>query len=475
MNLSDNPSHVFTSTVNQRLDRKDNDIKLDEKIKQIESNLDNIPALKELAKSAGGLVNDDMRRLVWPLLLGLRRDNNGHVAHSDGESDDSSNNKKLEKDDSIDTGANYEDNNSAGEVRNNTPKTPDLDPEKSSQVQLDVDRSFVYYPGGDKSLLREQLSRHIQAVLARTGLEYYQGYHDIAQIVVMIFGDQGSTPVLEALSLHYLRDFMTPDLDPSLQQLQFIPSIVSHARPVLKEAVESIAPFYGLSAILTLFAHHVREYAHMCEIMDYILACGNMCVPIYMYAALVLLVDDMAVANEFQVSTPVLNGDGDGDTEGSVELTDMNDHGHSAAALLADVSSVSTLSTDNLHCVLTEMSDWIGARIPLRQVLDLAEDLSIRYPLQAFTHLWAEISEFSVLKQGVQIPWPQRKENAIYAVKRQSMEAELHKTQSSVLADDLPVSLALWGRNRRSYAVPLTVSLVVGALSIAVAMYSKRG
>jgi hypothetical protein len=99
------------------------------------------------------------------------------------------------------------------------------------QVQLDVNRAFVYYPSNHtpKQLdaRKGQLSNVIVEVLRRhPKLSYFQGYHDIVQVLLLVLGPDDSPNAVRRLSLLRIRDFMLPSMSGSMPHLHLLPSIL---------------------------------------------------------------------------------------------------------------------------------------------------------------------------------------------------------------------------------------------------------
>lgn len=216
--------------------------------------LGDLSLLKLLAQSKGGLLNSKLRKQTWPLLL-----SEASVTGSD------------------------------------PPEDPHPD---ETQVQLDIDRSFVYYPKFEDdekcAEARQNLSKVIVTVLRRNPqLRYYQGYHDIAQVVYLVMEDvHQSIQVLEKISLIYLRDFMLPSMGYTLDHLEFIPSLVTELDSHTGDQIKEVRPVYGISSVLTWFAHDIPEFDTVCLLFDFILASGTMATPLFIYASLTSLRSD---------------------------------------------------------------------------------------------------------------------------------------------------------------------------------------
>jgi len=215
-------------------------------------------ALKVLATSQCGLLSDDARRQAWPLLLGCKasdEDSNGGIKDSD-------NWKSL-------------------------PKHDDED-----QVRLDVDRSFIYYPEDQSSKeisrRKEELSDLITEVLRRHPyLCYFQGYHDICQVFLLVLDPGSRAPAVARLSALRIRDFMLPTLAPALAQLRLIPAILYAVDPMLCSHLSQTQPFFALSGTLTMYAHDIQEYGDIARLFDAFLARETV-FSVYMFAQIAL-------------------------------------------------------------------------------------------------------------------------------------------------------------------------------------------
>ncbi|KAF2805094.1 uncharacterized protein BDZ99DRAFT_424309 [Mytilinidion resinicola] len=225
-----------------------------EKIAQIADACTNedLRALIDLATTKDGLVEDSLRRTAWPLLLG-------------------SNNSSL--DDQV-------------------PWTS-LPPHRDEdQVKLDVNRSFVYYPNNesDKQLdkRKRELSNVITEVLRRHPiLCYFQGYHDIVQVILLVLGAKHSPAAVTRLSLLRIRDFMLPSLDAAISHLHLLHPILDTVDPALREHLSHTQPFFALAATLTLYAHDIQEYGDIARLFDFFLA-REAVIPVYFFAVVVL-------------------------------------------------------------------------------------------------------------------------------------------------------------------------------------------
>ncbi|CAI7610969.1 unnamed protein product [Penicillium pancosmium] len=211
-----------------------------------------VEALVSYATSEGGLIEDELRQKAWPIFL---------------QCDESRRVDDLNPLESL-------------------PRHRDED-----QVELDVNRSFVYYPNAPEDELsqkKEQLSDLITQVLRNNPmLCYFQGYHDIVQVLLLVLGRQKATLAMANLSLFRIRDYMLPSLSPAVKHLHLIPAIIETTDPALCQHLNNIQPFFALAATLTLYAHDIQEYSDIARLFDFLLA-REPVVAIYLFAAMIL-------------------------------------------------------------------------------------------------------------------------------------------------------------------------------------------
>ncbi|KAK5112353.1 hypothetical protein LTR62_004316 [Meristemomyces frigidus] len=204
-----------------------------------------------LASTEGGLVEDGLRRIAWPILLNCK----------DTEQSEKSEEKAtLHRDE--------------------------------EQVQLDVRRSFVYYPQDEpeqqKQTRKQELSRVITTVLrAHPMLHYFQGYHDIVQVFLLVLGEDAAISAVARISLLRIRDFMLPTMSGTESHLHLLPAILYAADSELYYHLSQSQPFFALPAILTLYAHDIEEYGVIARLFDFLLA-SEAAVPVYLFAVIVL-------------------------------------------------------------------------------------------------------------------------------------------------------------------------------------------
>jgi hypothetical protein len=125
----------------------------------------------------------------------------------------------------------------------------------------------------------------IKEVLRRHPLLcYFQGYHDIVQVLLLVLGAKASPAAVARLSLLRIRDFMLPTMTGALTHLRLLPAILHVADAELFQHLSQTAPFYfALPATLTLYAHDIQEYGDIARLFDFLLA-SEAVASIYLYS-----------------------------------------------------------------------------------------------------------------------------------------------------------------------------------------------
>jgi hypothetical protein len=116
---------------------------------------------------------------------------------------------------------------------------------------------------------------------------YFQGYHDIVQVFLLVLGVQDAPAAVARLSLLRIRDFMLSTLDPAISQLELLRPIFRAADPELFHHMPKSQPSFALAGTITMFAHNIQDYKDITRLFDFFLA-HNAVMPIYLFAAVVL-------------------------------------------------------------------------------------------------------------------------------------------------------------------------------------------
>ncbi|QSL66854.1 hypothetical protein MERGE_001241 [Pneumocystis wakefieldiae] len=150
-----------------------------------------------------------------------------------------------------------------------------------NQVQLDVNRSFIHYPKNLSNVKIEKKRKELNSLIVEIlrkhpNLNYFQGYHDIAQVFLLCIGRKDAVRPLELMSLSRIRD-----------HLEFIKLIVQKKDQELGKHIANAPSHFALASYLTWFSHEIKDLKHILEIFDFILATDTAMV-LYIYAAIII-------------------------------------------------------------------------------------------------------------------------------------------------------------------------------------------
>ena len=116
---------------------------------------------------------------------------------------------------------------------------------------------------------------------------YFQGFHDIVQVILLVLGKDRATDAVAHLSLLRIRDFMLPSLSPSLAHLRLLPAVLYAVDAKLCQHLSQVQPFFALAATLTLYAHDIEDYGDIARLFDFLLA-QEAVVSVYLFAVIIL-------------------------------------------------------------------------------------------------------------------------------------------------------------------------------------------
>ncbi|GAA6007831.1 hypothetical protein JCM10207_004891 [Rhodosporidiobolus poonsookiae] len=244
-----------------------------------------LEALRAFSAESGGFEDRELRRAVWPALLG-------------------STSKGKEREDA------------GGDLLNPADELASLPPrDDERQVRLDIVRSLVNFPHDVKDDEREELRARLETVILTVlrrhpSLQYFQGYHDIVSILLLVLDDDRlAISVAERFSLHHIRDSMGAGLEPTLGYLKLVHRIVQKVEPQLLVVINQAAsmPFFALSWALTLLSHDVESVAVLARLFDFLLA-HNPAMIAYLVVAILLTKQDdlLAVATTIGADDPAI-------------------------------------------------------------------------------------------------------------------------------------------------------------------------
>jgi len=211
-----------------------------------------IEKLRQLARSEDGLMFDWLRRQAWPILM--------HTQDID-----------------IDREEGSEQN-----LR---------DP---VQISKDVERSLYYFSQDLSPCLKHRRRRELHEMIIEIlshnpQLHYYQGFHDVCTIFLLVLGKRRAIPAVENVALHFLRDGMLDSIDPVSRQLPLVTTLLRSENPRLYEFLMSanIMPFYTLSWVLTWFSHDLTDFDKVMRLFDLFMSSTPL-MPVYVACAIVL-------------------------------------------------------------------------------------------------------------------------------------------------------------------------------------------
>lgn len=118
-------------------------------------------------------------------------------------------------------------------------------------------------------------------------LSYFQGFHDIVQVFLLVLGVDHAPKAVAHISLLRIRDFMLPSLSASIAHLKLLPSILYAVDRKLCLHLSQTQPFFALAATLTLYAHDIQEYGDIARLFDVLIAQPAV-VSIYFFAVIIL-------------------------------------------------------------------------------------------------------------------------------------------------------------------------------------------
>ncbi|KAI5969000.1 GYP8 [Candida margitis] len=182
--------------------------------------------------------------------------------------------------------------------------------------QLEKGSSFAtILSTSDINSLKKILSNLIIKVLRKyPSLNYYQGYHDIASIILLVcykanhnelieedINQDLAFKLLEKLTVLHLRDFMVTDINLSVDHLRLIPAIIESVDKQLFQLIKQTSSSYQtlnghfdykffqpLSSILTFYSHDLASLSHILHIWDMVLNNNTVLINIYIYASSII-------------------------------------------------------------------------------------------------------------------------------------------------------------------------------------------
>ena len=157
------------------------------------------------------------------------------------------------------------------------------------QIDLDVARSMGDIKIGASEKRVRLKSSMLRFFRRNPDLSYYQGFHDVFAVYCDCFEDQNSQiAVAEVLSRHFIfRDAHAKDFATVERLLRTVQWLVDKSDPKCGERLKG-SPYWGLSMLITCFAHDVSSRETKLRIFDAVVS-SHPHFPLYLTAALPLL------------------------------------------------------------------------------------------------------------------------------------------------------------------------------------------
>ena len=239
---------------------------------------------------------------------------------------------------------------------------------------------------------------------------YFQGYHDIVQVLLLVLGEHAAPAAVARISLLRIRDYMLPSLSPALKHLEVLPAILETAEPHLAARLSNTRPFFALAATLTLYAHDIQEYSDIARLFDFILA-HEPAMAIYTFAAIII-------------------------------------------SRRSELLDIPLDEPEMLHFTLSKLPQPLD----LEELISSTLGLFKRHPPEKLPHsTWWRISSSSVLKTSRSLDDEQTLEHGEALFRRQAQQLQREELQLKLL------SIA---RKYRRPAMSVAAAILFGAVSI---------
>ena len=227
-------------------------------IKQIENALNKQDVYELRSLSRRGFVNNDLRKRVWPLLLGVNVDEN--------------------------------ENENEEEREENTNYT--------EQIRKDIVRSMYHFDVTKKFSVSERereqraLQRILNAIFGRNGeMHYTQGFHDLCSVFYIVCGENLGRKLSENLAKRHQRDMVRSNMNVYQFVLKLLFPLLSLVdNELFSKFVGSqneISAIFALSWLLTWFAHNIESFEDISRCFDYFLSTHPL-MPLYFSVALII-------------------------------------------------------------------------------------------------------------------------------------------------------------------------------------------
>lgn len=128
-------------------------------------------------------------------------------------------------------------------------------------------------------------------VVKHPDLHYYQGYHDLITVLVLVLTEDERLcfSVAERISLHFLRDVMRPSFDVLQPLMMLLFPLIRRFDGELADFLDAsgVQAFVALPWVITWFAHDVMDLDVVARLFDAFLASPPL-LPLYLSAAVIM-------------------------------------------------------------------------------------------------------------------------------------------------------------------------------------------
>nr|CAX73819.1 TBC1 domain family member 20 [Schistosoma japonicum] len=208
-----------------------------ENILQCLSKNADVKKLRHFSISRYGLVDNDVRKIVWPMLVG------GNCGLSDIDPEILKNHP------------------SCHQVELDTCRMTSLIPKESTPEEIESIQKIV--------------TRLVLSVLVdNPSLHYYQGFHDICYIFFSVLGEKRSRILINKLIPTHFSLFMQKSMDVTLEYMQLIFALLERVSTSILTSIESVelGPDFAIAWIITWFAHVLPNMDDVRRLFDLFLA-----------------------------------------------------------------------------------------------------------------------------------------------------------------------------------------------------------
>uniref|UniRef100_A0A5K3EZZ7 Rab-GAP TBC domain-containing protein n=1 Tax=Mesocestoides corti TaxID=53468 RepID=A0A5K3EZZ7_MESCO len=198
-----------------------------------------LQSLRVWSISRYGLVNDEVRRKVWPVLVGIKSSFN----------------------------------------KNEYDLADLLSHPQAKQIELDVRRMGSMIPEGTSTeeserLITETKRLALSILTEYPELHYYQGFHDICFTCLAVLGPDDAFAVLRQIVPKHFSSFMQKTMNATSEMLQLVFDLLKLTSPEIWSRFQALnfEPFFALSWFLTWFTHILSDSNDVHRLYDLFLA-----------------------------------------------------------------------------------------------------------------------------------------------------------------------------------------------------------